>query len=310
VTFAVFWGTIFPTISELVTGTKITVGPPFFKQVTGPLFSSLVLLMAIAPFFAWRRQSWKRLGKILFSPILISLGPTAIWGSVHKQHPASLLSLWLVSFVLIAIFSEFWKGSRARMSNLGENPFKALGKLIGRNRRRYGGYLVHLGVILIGLGFIGDSFFKIETQGTLGRGESLHIGAYELRFDNLEMYPGSDGREVLEASTALFKDGKYLTELIPRRDYFVVQRQPVTVPGVYSTMGEDVYVLLVGWEEIGLESSTFKIYVNPLINWTWIGGIVLVLGALITLWPSGPTQARRSYVIEPRPLKPRYGTGD
>ena len=98
--------------------------------------------------------------------------------------------------------------------------------------------------------------------------------------------------------------------MIPRRDYFVVQRQPVTVPGVYSTLGEDVYVLLVGWEEIGLESSTFKIYVNPLINWIWIGGAVLVLGALVALWPSGLARVRRSYVIEPRTLQPRYGTGD
>lgn len=310
VTFAVFWGTIFPMISELVTGTKITVGPPFFKQVAGPLFSSLVLLMAIAPFFAWRKQSWQKLGKALFWPFLISLGATVIWGSLHKQHPSSFLSLWLASFVLIAILSEFWRGIRARMSNLGENPFIALGRLIGRNRRRYGGYLIHLGVILIGLGFIGDSFFKSETQGTVGLGESLRIGAYELRFDNLTMYPGSDGREVLEASISLFKDGKYIKELNPRRDYFVVQRQPVTVPGVYSTLSEDVYVLLVGWEEIGLESSTFKIYVNPLINWTWIGGVILVLGAFVALWPAGLAQARRSYVIEPRPLQPRYGTGD
>ncbi len=138
----------------------------------------------------------------------------------------------------------------------------------------------------------------------------MRIGAYALRLDNLTTYPGSDGRDVLEATTSLFKDGEYIKELNPRRDYFVVQRQPVTVPGVYSTLGEDVYVLLIGWEEIGLESSTFKIYVNPLINWTWIGGVILVIGAFVALWPAGPAHTRRSYVIEPRPLQPRYGTGD
>jgi cytochrome c-type biogenesis protein CcmF len=163
---------------------------------------------------------------------------------------------------------------------------------------------------MVALGFIGDALLKSETQGSLQVGDELTIGQYSLRFDDLNQYLGTDGRDILEASTSLFKDGQYIKQLSPRRDYFIVQRQPVTVPAVYSTLGEDVYILLVGWEEIGLELTTFKIYINPLINWTWIGGVVLVLGVLIAAWPSGRLAATHSYVINRLRLRPSLGVGD
>ncbi len=310
VTFAVFWGTIFPMISELVTGTKITVGPPFFKRVTTPLFASLVLLMAIAPLFAWRQQSGRKLAKSLAGPLIASLAVSSVWALSHREHPASFFSLWLVVFAVLLIALEFWKGVRARMGSLGESPISAVFQLINRSRRRYGGYLIHLGVVMIALGFIGDAFFKSETQGTLAIGESLELGDYSLQFNNLRQYMGSDGRDVLEASVSLFREAEYIKELNPRRDYFVVQRQPVTVPGVHSTLGEDVYLLLVGWEEIGLTASTFKLYVNPLINWTWLGGLVLTLGTAIAIWPQGKTRSEASYVFRPRKLRPATQAGD
>jgi cytochrome c-type biogenesis protein CcmF len=308
ITFAVLWGTVFPMISELITGTKITVGPPYFKKVTGPLFGVLVLLMGIAPLFAWRKQSARKLGKAMLIPFVASLVIAIIWGYAHRMHPGSYVGLWLVTFVVLAILLEFWKGISARVKNRRESPFTALRKLIGRNHRRYGGYIIHLGVVMIALGFIGDSYFKEETQGTVSIGETLQLGKYTLRFDNLDFYTGSDGREILEASTTLFRDGELVRELKPRRDYFVVQQQPVTIPGVYSTPGADVYVLLVGWEELGLQASTFKIYLNPLINWTWSGGIVMILGTLIAAWvPTGGKQGA-SYLLKQRPAHFDYAT--
>ena len=192
----------------------------------------------------------------------------------------------------------------------GENPVVALFHLMGRNRRRYGGYIIHLGVVMIGLGFIGDAYFQQETQRALAQGESLTLGEYSLRFDNLEMYPGSDGREVLEATTTLFKNGKFVSTLQPRRDFFVVQRQPMTIPAVYATPAEDVYLLLVDWEAIGFGSSTFKMYLNPLISWTWTGGFVLILGTFIAAWPEHQKrQKKRSYVLKPERLQPQPGLG-
>ena len=309
IAFAVFWGTVFPLISELVTGTKITVGPPYFKKVTGPLFFALLLLMGIAPLFAWRKQAVERLGKAIRYPFALSVVLAVLWGYAYRAHPAAYLGLWLVVFVTLAILWEFGKGIKAR-TRRGENVWTALQKLIGRNHRRYGGYIIHLGVVMIALGFIGDSFFKQETQGTVAAGESLQLGAYSLRFDNLGYYAGSDGREVLEATTSLFKDGQFVRTLNPRRDYFVVQRQPVTIPGVYSTAAEDVYVLLVGWEEIGLGASTFKIYINPLINWAWVGGLMLIVGTLIAAW--GPISGQRevSYALRRPTARPQPAAGD
>jgi cytochrome c-type biogenesis protein CcmF len=297
VTFAVFWGTVFPLLSELVTGTKITVGPPYFERVTGPLFFVLVLLMGVAPLFAWRKQAARALGKAIWIPFAASIVLAGIWGYFHRMHPASLFGLWLVTFTLSAILAEFWKGIQARHATRGENIITALFNLISRNHRRYSGYIIHLGVVLIAMGVIGESFFKLETQGTVSQGESISIGGYQLQFTELLGYPGSDGREVVEASMNLSKDGKSIRDLSPRRDYFVVQEQPVSVPGVYSTPGMDFYVLLVGWDDKGT-SATFKVYVNSLINWVWIGGFVMILGTIIATW-NGPARREATYALKP-----------
>jgi len=300
VTFAVFWGTVFPLISELVTGTKITVGPPYFQRVTGPLFFALVLLMGIAPLFAWRKQAARSLGRAIWIPFATSLGITAIWGFLHRMHPTSIFGLWLVTFTLSTILAEFWKGVQARHATRGENAFTALVNLIGRNHRRYGGYIIHLGVVLIAMGIIGDAYFKQETQGTVSEGESLSIGGYQFAFQKLLSYPGSDGRDIVEAVGLLYQDGKPIREVNPRRDFFIVQEQPVTVPGVYSTPGVDFYVLLLDWSDDGT-TATFKIYVNSLINWLWIGGLVMILGTIIATW-SNPVKREVTYVLKPEVL--------
>lgn len=309
ITFVVFLGTVFPLLTEMVMGDKITVGPPYFQKTTGPLFAALVLLMGIAPLFAWRKQAAKTLGRAALVPFIASLLAAAVWGYSHRMHPASYFALWLVAFVVLAILFEFWKGVRARMGR-GENPLLALARLAGRNRRRYGGYVIHLGVVMIGMGFIGDAYFQQETQRALSQGESLALGEYSLRFDKLRMYAGSDGREVLEATTSLFKNGEFVRTLTPRRDFFTVQQQPMTIPAVHSTAAQDVYVLLVGWEDIGYNASTFRMYLNPLINWTWFGGLVLILGTLVAAWPEAATRKERAYVLRPGPLQPQVGGGD
>lgn len=304
ITFAVLWGTVFPLISELFTGTKITVGPPYFKRVTGPLFFALMLLMGITPLFAWRKQTWQKLGKSLWIIFVGSIILSTGWGYLHRMHPASIAGLWLVVFVLLAILAEFWKGVRARQSAKGENPLQAFFKLVSRNQRRYGGYIIHLGVVLIALGFIGDSYFKVETQGTVPVGETISISDYQLRFDGLLRYPGSDGRDVYEAQTTLFEDGQFIRSIQPRRDYFIVQEQPVSVPGVYATPGKDVYILLIGWDVIDdVQNATFKIYINPLINWVWIGGFIMIIGTIIAAW-NGPKAREASYVLKPGVLNP------
>jgi cytochrome c-type biogenesis protein CcmF len=305
ITFAVFWGTVFPLISELVTGVKITVGPPYFRQVTGPLFAVLLVLMSIAPFFAWRKQSLRSLLRAILIPLIGSAVVTIVWGYAHRSQPASFFALWMSAFVFLAILFEFWKGIRARMTSKSENPLMALVNLIRRNHSRYGGYIIHLGVIMIALGFIGEAYFKQDTQGTVTAGESLKVAGYTLRYDGVQASPGSDGREIVETTVQLFRGDQFIRTLKPRRDYFVVQQQTVTVPAVYSTVGEDVYVLLLGWDE-QYKNISFKIYVNPLINWTWAGAIVMVLGTLIAAWTTKQGEVSYSFKTSVIPS----GTGD
>lgn len=301
ITFAVLWGTVFPLITELFTGTKITVGPPYFLKVTGPMFLALVALMGITPLLAWRKQTTARLLHALVVPLAGSLLASAGWYSLYPgQAFISLFALWVVSLVILSILAEFWKGMRIRMNTRGENPLLALFKLVVNNRRRFGGYIIHLGVIMVALAFIGDAFFKQETQGTLSVGQSISVGQYSLRFDGLSQYPGSDGRDIVEAKTQLFKNGQPVIALSPRQDFFTVQQQPVTVAGVYSTAGEDVYVILAGWESVSNGGLTFKIYVNPLINWAWIGGFMMIFGFILAAWSKAKERSEATYVLKER----------
>jgi cytochrome c-type biogenesis protein CcmF len=196
-----------------------------------------------------------------------------------------LLGFWLGAFVVSVTLYEFWRGANARHNTSGESLPVALWRLAGRNRRRYGGYIIHLGVILMSLGIIGIEMFQTETQGTIPQGGELSMGAYSVRFDSLAIFNTDDGRNVARAVVSVFKDGKFVGELHPRRDFFYESQQPMTIPGVRSTWEDDLYVLLVDWQPVSTQGATFKVYRNPLVNWLWLGGFVFILGTLVAAWP-------------------------
>jgi cytochrome c-type biogenesis protein CcmF len=173
----------------------------------------------------------------------------------------------------------------ARHRKSDENYFVALTSLIARNRRRYGGYVIHLGVVFMAIGIIGISLFQTETQGTITQGQSLTLSGYTMTFKDLAEFDTADGRMVTRAVVDVSKDGKILAELHPRRDYYIESQQPMTIPGVRSTIEDDFYVLLVDWQPISSAGATFKIYHNPLVNWLWFGGFIFILGTLIAAWP-------------------------
>jgi cytochrome c-type biogenesis protein CcmF len=280
-----FWGVIFPLISELVTGQKVTVGPPFYERATGPLFAGLLLLMGIAPLAAWRHSTAKTLGRAIWKPAIASLvvlGAVLVGG---VRQPAALLGFWLAAFVTSVTLYEFWRGALARHRKSGEGLPLALWRLAGRNRRRYGGYIIHLGVVLMAIGILGIEIFQKETQGTIAQGEQLTLGNYTIRYDSLSNFDYKDGRNIARAVVSVFKDGTFIDELHPRRDYYYESQQPMTIPGVRSTWEDDLYVLLVDWQPVSADGATFKVYHNPLVNWLWLGGIVFILGTLLAAWP-------------------------
>jgi cytochrome c-type biogenesis protein CcmF len=169
----------------------------------------------------------------------------------------------------------------------------ALWRLAGRSRQRYGGYVIHLGVVLMALGIIGIEMFQRETQGTLARGEQLTLGRYVMVYDGLTQFSTPDGRDISRAEVSVFRDGRPVGRLFPRQDFYVSQNQPMTIPGVRSSLEDDFYVLLVSWEPIAQQGATFKIYENPLVNFVWMGGGVFILGTLVAAWPEQEPERRR-----------------
>ncbi len=296
-----FWGVIFPLISELFTGQKVTVGPPFYERATGPLWLGLLLLMGIAPLSAYASRDFQTIGRSVWKPALVSMGIPLVLGVTGMRNVGAMIGYWLAGFAAIVTLYEYWRGARARNRRHGENLLLAFWRLAGRNRRRYGGYMIHLGVVLMAFGIIGIEMFQSETQATLARGEQITLGRYVMTYDALSQFDTSDGRNVARAVVSVYRDGQLVDELYPRKDFYYASQQPMTIPGVRSTLEDDFYVLLVGWEPIAQEGATFKVYLNPLVNFMWIGGLVFILGTMIAAWPEEK--------FEPVMVRARSGVG-
>ncbi len=293
-----FWGVIFPLISELVTGQKVTVGPPFYERANGPLFAGLLLLMAIAPLSAWGHSTVLTLGRAAWKPGLVSVAAVIAVVILGITNPYALIGIFLTILVVTITLYEYWRGAMARRKRHSESFFEALWNLAKRNRRRYGGYLIHLSMAMLAIGIIGIEMFQSETQGTLSQGESLTLGAYTMTYESLSVFDAPDGRNVARAVVSVNKNGKPVGELYPRRDFFYDSQQPMTIPGTRSTLEDDFYILLVDWEEISTSSATFKVYHNPLVMWMWIGSWVFIVGTLVAAWPERegdevPVRARK-----------------
>lgn len=288
-----FSGVIFPLISELLTGQKVTVGPPFYERATAPLFAGLLLLMGVAPLSAWGHSTYKTLGRAIWKPALVSLVVLAALIIGGMRSAGALLGFWLVAFTASITLYEYGRAVLARAKNTGEALPVSLWHLAGRNRRRYGGYIIHLGVVLMALGIIGMHGFQTETQGTIKPGQSLKVSDYTVTFKSLAQFDLPDGRNVARAVVDVTRNGQSMGELYPRRDFYYASQQPMTIPGVRSSMEDDLYVLLVDWQPISTDGATFKVYHNPLINWLWLGGIIFILGTLVAAWPDKDVEVTR-----------------
>ena len=286
-----FWGVIFPLISELFSGQKVTVGPPFYERATAPLFSALLLLMGIAPLSAWGHSTVKTLGRALWKPALAALVITVVLFVTYTEKVGALIGFFLIAFVILVTIYEYWRGAYARQRGQGENLLTAFWNLTGRNRRRYGGYIIHLSMMLMAIGILGIEIFQVETQGTLAQGESLEISGYTVQYKEIASWSDAPaGVNYTRSVIDVYRDGKFLGELNPRIDYYFDSQQTMTIPGNRSTMRDDLYILLVDWEPVSSTGATFKIYVNPLVNWLWLGSLLFLAGVVIAAWPEKETE--------------------
>ncbi len=279
-------GILFPLVSELFAGTKMTVGPSWYKQTTGPVFAGLLLLMGVVPLTAWGSSTAKALGRKLWKPVLASLVVLVVLVFTTALKWGGILALWLISLVTLVTLYDYGNAVLLRSRSQKENLFSALIKVTIRNRHRYGGYIVHLGVVMIALGVVGTEFYQAQTQTTVATGGTISLDGFEVKYKNLTQYTTSDGTDVAQATLEISRNGHILATISPRRDYYPGYQQSVTIPGIYSTLAEDVYVVLIDWQPIAADGATFHVFHNPLVNWLWIGTIVMVLGSILAISPS------------------------
>ena len=319
--FAVLWGTLFPLITEGLTGARVGVGPPFFNQVNIPIGLVLLALMGIGPVIAWRKASKRNLRKNFLVPVVVGLVVAGILAAGGMRHPYAFLTFALGAFVLTVIAAEFWKGTRARGRIQGESVPFAFVNLITRNRRRWGGYIVHLGVVVMFAGFAGAAFDQ-EVRGVLEPGETIEIESpygheYSLRYEGISPNRGQNMMQWIALMT-VSRDGEPIGSMTSERRLYLTTEQPVTQVGIRSTALEDLYIILAGVEdapEIGDEGpgeqrATFQVLVRPLVPWIWYGGIIIALGAIIAFWPSaGRPESRTGRDLEGRAAGANGGSG-
>src|SRR5882762_5697323 len=285
IAFAVFWGTIFPVLSEAVRGVKITVGPPFFNRVNGPLALGLVFLMGVGPLIAWRHTTADNLLRSFAAPVIIGVSTGVVAAAAGLRQWYVMTALSLAAFVMGTIIVEFRRGMNARRHMVSESRTIALVNLVGKNNRRYGGYVIHVGVIVAFVGIIGSSFFRTDVKKSVHPGQSFTIGSYTLRFLGLSQIETPH----LESATArvevLRPDGREITVMEPAKLFFKRPQQPATKVAIRSTPIADLYVVLAGIDDTG-NTATFEVFLTPLVFWLWAGGLMLVLGTVIVMWPN------------------------
>ncbi|MFI5271629.1 MAG: heme lyase CcmF/NrfE family subunit, partial [Ktedonobacterales bacterium] len=282
IAFATFWGTIFPLLSETLRGQTMTVGASFYQKVNGPLFLALIFVMGVGPLMAWRRAAprsiwrncrWPALAAAICALVLPLAGVTNLWANVGFA---------VCAFAAGTILYELWRGVRVRHSH-GEAYPLALLTLVRRHRQRYGGYLVHLGLVLLAVGVIGSQFFQTQGEFTLQKGQSGSIGGYTITYRGIS---GQDDNGVTVISTrfTVAQGGQPAAVITPGERIFPgFETQPTSVVSITTHGLTDLYVFLSGYE--GTNQASIKVFINPLVPLVWFGGLLMLLGGITCWWP-------------------------
>ena len=308
--FTVLWGTLFPVLSEWVQGTKVTVGPPFFNRVNIPVALLLLLLTALGPLLAWRRTSTESLKRNFRVPALGALAVAAgliafgmrPWKDVAYFY--SLMTITLAVMVALTVISEFVRGGRVISRHTGQNLLASMVQLTRRNTRRYGGYIVHFGVIVVVIGFAGSAFNQDKEQ-EMGFGDKLTIGSYTLV---CQSYTQDDNPNYGSewAVMNVFKGGKQIATLNPERRFYKASQQTSTMPSIRSTVSNDLYIVYEG-QNPDTGRPILRAHLNPLVMWIWVGVWIMIVGTVVAMIPNTvPVRVMAPVRVQPAPV----GAGD
>ena len=303
ITFAVAWGTLFPLITEGFFGETINVGPPFYNRVNIPIGLILLALMGIGPVIAWRRASPRNLRRNFVLPLaagVVVLGALLLAG---VRHNMALATFGVSAFVMAIVVREFWKGTKARARIAGEGVFSAFRGLVRRNRRRWGGYVVHAGVVVVFTGLAGAAF-DVAVEQELAPGEAISVRSafgneYRLVYESLSHSRPRAAEDVAEndwrwtALMTIYRNGERVGVARPERRIYPVMEQQSTEVGIASSVFEDLYVIPKDVDlDSGAERVVFEVKALPLVPWIWCGGLVVAIGAVVGLWPTGTVPVR------------------
>jgi cytochrome c-type biogenesis protein CcmF len=280
--FATFWGTVFPLISEAVKGVKISVGPPFFNTVNSPLFLLLIALMALCPMLGWRSTSWKSAAKNLLLPsacMLLSL-PVLYFLGIRGFLPMFFYGLSL--FVLVTLVREYYLGVKiaGKRDNMGW--ISALFSFAVKNRRRYGGFLVHAGIVFMVVGLVGYGFFQFKEDFQVKPGQDIKIQDYRLFYRGLQSVSGSN-YEGGGALIDVYRKGQFIKTMLPEKRSYQKDKPSTTEVAISNNLKEDLYLILGGWERDSTISLT--VIINPFLMWLWVGTGVVIMGVIWAVLP-------------------------
>ena len=285
IAFVTLWGVVFPLISELATGDTITVGEPFFNSVNGPLMLALILLMGIGPLLPWRTATWQSVRRALLVPGVITLVITAAATLLFRVTvPVVVLGIAVSTFAGISILQEWVRGTLARSRSTGAMWPVAFGQLIASNRPRYGGYVVHLAVVMLAFGIVGSSFYDQERDVFMSVGDQATIGEYTVEFMDVDAETFADRTE-RTAVLNVTRGGESLGTLNAWQGVYPSFSMISTRAGIRSTPQEDLYVIFSELQPDG-QTAAFRLLVNPMVWWMWLAGPFVILGTVIALWPA------------------------
>ena len=278
--FAVLWGTIFPIISKAVEDKTVTVGPPYYNKTALPIGLLLLFLTGAGPLLAWRKTSFQSLKRNFTLPVALAVAAGAALFFAGVRDLFAWMSLVLATFVAACVLQEFYKGARTRQRIASENFPQALYNLTMRNTRRYGGYIIHLGIVLLFVGFAGLAF-KTEAKAPMQRGDLLRVKDYVLRCEGITK--GETPNYLYErAELSVVKDGKALGTVKPEKRLFKASQESISHVALRPSLAQDLYVVLAGDDE-DTGKALIQVFINPLVGWVWIGGFVVFLGTLLAM---------------------------
>lgn len=281
--FVILFGTMFPLISEVFRGVQVSVGPMWYNSILWPLWAVLLILTGVGPLIAWRKADGANLRRNFVYPVAVGVLVMVALVAMGTRNGYAVGFFGLCAFVLATIAQEFYRGTKVRRAAAGESITVAVKELVTRQNRRYGGYIVHLGVVLMVIGVTGSWMFQQDTDLTLRRGETGSFKSYSFQYLGFRQF-AEPNRDVFAASFQVFKRGEPLTTAdVVKEDYHAEDMRWTKAKILYG-LDEDLYITLSAWSD-DTSTVTINVKINPLVSWIWVGGFILVAGTAVAMWP-------------------------